>query len=323
MVRQSRRPHLDAQCVASNKELRLLSHLLNRSARAFLVPPDGMDYDFSRPMGEASLIPPDSVTWRIFKNPISLYIGGVAAVILELAEPSVCAGVWEHSTFRRDPLTRLRRTGFAALVTVYGARSVAEQMIRGVVKAHDRVNGTTAQGGPYRANDPRLLDWVQATASYGFIEAYSRFVSPLHDRDKSQAFREGATAARLYGAVNAPTSLDEWHRQLDATRAMLHPTPVIFEFLELMATIELLPRGLRSVQRLLLRAAVDLVPIELQTDLGLRQWELSGAARWALRTAGRAADRIHLHDSPPAIATRRLGLPSDHLYRTRPGDAAK
>jgi hypothetical protein len=193
--------YLDARGAASNKELRLLSYLLNRSAQAFFVPPAGMDYDLSLPVGEAALVPADSVTWRIFKNPLSLYIGGVAAVILELAEPAVCAGVWEHSSFRRDPLTRLRRTGFAALVTVYGARSIAERMIRGVVKAHDRVQGTTAQGAHYRANDPRLLDWVQATrrtassrrtadSSLRSTTARSRRVSGGRDRGTSLRRRQ-------------------------------------------------------------------------------------------------------------------------------------
>jgi hypothetical protein len=31
----------------------------------------------------------DSVSWRIFKDPVSVFVGGIAAVILELAEPSV------------------------------------------------------------------------------------------------------------------------------------------------------------------------------------------------------------------------------------------
>jgi uncharacterized protein (DUF2236 family) len=35
----------------------------------------------------------------VFKNPLSLFIGGVTAVIMELAEPRVRTGVWEHTTF--------------------------------------------------------------------------------------------------------------------------------------------------------------------------------------------------------------------------------
>ncbi|RLM48855.1 DUF2236 domain-containing protein, partial [Halobellus sp. Atlit-31R] len=88
-----------------------------------------MAFDFSRPPGEPALAPHDGVAWQVFANPVALFIGGVAAVLLELAEPSVRAGVWENSSFRRDPVMRLRRTGFAAMMTVYGPRSAAQQLI--------------------------------------------------------------------------------------------------------------------------------------------------------------------------------------------------
>ena len=71
--------------------------------------------DFSTPVGEAALISAQSVSWRVFKNPVTMFIGGVAAVILELAEPCVRTGVWEHSRFRKDPVGRLQRTGAAAI----------------------------------------------------------------------------------------------------------------------------------------------------------------------------------------------------------------
>ena len=81
---------------------------------------------------------PDSVSWRVFKNPISLFIGGVAAVIMELAGPRVRTGVWEHTTFRVDPIRRLRRTGLAAMVTIYGARQS---------RGNDRSRSPNALGG--------------------------------------------------------------------------------------------------------------------------------------------------------------------------------
>jgi len=123
-----------------------LQQSLEATSRALLRPKEGLGIDFGRPLGEAALASPDSVSWRIFKNPVALLIGGIAAVILELAEPAVRAGVWEHSSFRNDPMGRLRRTGLAAMVTVYGARSVAEPMIAGVVRIHHRVRGVKTAG---------------------------------------------------------------------------------------------------------------------------------------------------------------------------------
>src|SRR5206468_1447029 len=84
-----------------------LQSLLEAATRAVLQPSDQPHIDFSRPIGEAGLVSPDSVSWRVFKNPLSLFIGGVTAVIMELAEPRVRTGVWEHTSFRLNPIRRL------------------------------------------------------------------------------------------------------------------------------------------------------------------------------------------------------------------------
>ena len=84
---------------------------LEAATRALLDPGDRSSVDFSQPVGEAALVSPNSVSWRVFKNPLSLFIGGITAVIMELAEPRVRTGVWEHTNFRVDPIRRLRRTG--------------------------------------------------------------------------------------------------------------------------------------------------------------------------------------------------------------------
>jgi uncharacterized protein (DUF2236 family) len=94
---------------------------LEAATQALFDPGDRSSTDFLRPIGEAGLVSLDSVSWRVFKNPLSLFIGGVAAVILELAEPRVRTGVWERTTFRTDPIRRLRRARLAAMVTIYGA----------------------------------------------------------------------------------------------------------------------------------------------------------------------------------------------------------
>src|SRR3712207_986408 len=116
-----------------------LQRWVEAAARSFLQPPGAPRVDFARPAGEEALLPPASDSWRGFKNPLALFAGGVAAVVLELAEPRVRAGVWEHGAFRADPVPRLRRTGLAAMVTVYGPRGAAEAMIAAVNRSHAAV----------------------------------------------------------------------------------------------------------------------------------------------------------------------------------------
>jgi uncharacterized protein (DUF2236 family) len=293
----------------------LVLPFLDAAARGLLQAPGVPSVDFSRPRGEAALVAPNSVSWQVFKNPVSLAIGGVAAVILELAEPAVRSGVWEHTTFRRDPSLRLRRTGLAAMVTVYGARSVAENMIAGVVRRHDRVRGTTPAGEAYHANDVGLLTWVQATAGWGFAEAYSRYARPLDAGTFDRFYGESAPAARLYGALGMPTSRAGIQALFGSMMPRLEPSPVIFEFLDIMRTAPVLPRPLRPLQRSLVGAAVDLVPDWLRQRIGLTSaYGLGAWQRRAVARAGALADRVVLPSSPAVQSCRRLGLPDDYLY---------
>lgn len=282
-----------------------------------LYQPEGAPrVDFRRPAGEPALAAPDSVSWRVFKNPISLFVGGVTAVILELAEPRVRTGVWEHSSFRRDPLPRLKRTGLAAMVTVYGARSVAEKMIAGVRRMHDRVTGDTPAGAAYRANDVELLDWVQATASFGFMEAYHAYARPLSDADRDRFYAEAGPAAALYGALGAPVSVAQWEAQLAAMLPRLERHEIVFEFLELMRHTAILPPPLRGFQGALIRAAVAITPPPVRAVVGLgREWDLRPVERRLVKLAGAAADRFPIKGTPAVEACRRMGLPTDYLYR--------
>lgn len=295
-----------------------LLHGLDRHAARLLQPGDGPVFDFGSPPGEAALVGPDSQSWRIFKNPVTVFIGGVAAVILELAEPAVRAGVWSHSSFKSDPLRRLQRTGLAAMVTVYGAASGAQSMIGGVVRRHGHVTGTTEHGQPYRANDTDLLNWVQATAEWGFAEAYGRYVERLDDDALQRLYREALPAARLYGARDVPTDAAQMRALFARMAPRLEASPVILDFLQIMRRAPILPAPLRAVQRLLVGAAVELVDADLRARLGLdARCGLNHWQRRVVRGIARSAERMLLPSSPAVQSCLRLGLPADHLYQPR------
>jgi uncharacterized protein (DUF2236 family) len=292
-----------------------LQRHFNATMQDFLYGQPNSRGDFALPLREAALLPADSVSWRIFKNPIALFIGGTAAVILELADPAVCAGVWEHSSFRKNPLGRLQRTGLAAMTTVYGARSHALPMIARVVRLHETVQGTTAAGVRYSATDPRLLTWVHATAAFGFAQAYHRYVAPLSDGEFSRVYSEGAPISKLYGAVQTPLSPAEMQALFESAAPNLAPSPVIFEFLRIMRETIAFPRPIGWMQPMLVGAAVELVPGWMRERLGLSErFGTRPYEHWLAKVAGASADRVVLPASPAVQSCLRLGLPVTYLY---------
>jgi uncharacterized protein (DUF2236 family) len=277
--------------------------------------PPAYQVDFTAPVGEASLVPPDSIQWRVFKNPIALGIGGVAAVLLEFADARIRSGVWDHSIYKVDPIGRSQRTGVAALVGVYGPASTARRVIGGVNRMHRKVVGETPTGETYRALDPELLDWVSATAGYGFLEAYHRFVRPLSEGQRASYYRDGRAVAELYGVERPLTCDADFHAMLDNLFPRFEPHPINREFLDIITSGRAAPTVPKFLHRALARAAVSLLPGKVRARMELGQeFDLTLMDRAALKLAGRLADKTRSKDMPAWQAAERMGLPGDFAW---------
>jgi len=277
----------------------------------------GTAIDFAAPLGEPALLAPDSVQWRIYKNPIALGIGGIAAVLLEFAEPRIRSGVWDHSTYKADPIGRSRRTGLVAMLACYGPASSAKAVIGQVNRMHGKVKGETPGGTKYRALDPVLLDWVAATASYGFLMAYDRFVHRISNADKDRFMADGDAIGREFGARHTPPTVDAFMAMMDELEPCFEPHPIIFEFLDIIQSGRAAPGVPRFLHRAIARASVSLLPghIRRKLELGPR-YDLTRLDRTALRIAGRLADRHVDRTAPHCQASARLGLPHDFLFKS-------
>ncbi|MBR2172641.1 MAG: DUF2236 domain-containing protein [Sphingopyxis sp.] len=277
----------------------------------------GTAIDFAAPLGEPALLAPDSVQWRIYKNPIALGIGGIAAVLLEFAEPRIRSGVWDHSTYKADPIGRSRRTGLVAMLACYGPASSAKAVIGQVNRMHGKVKGETPGGTKYRALDPVLLDWVAATASYGFLMAYDRFVHRISDADKDRFMADGDAIGREFGARHTPPTVDAFMAMMDELEPCFEPHPIVFEFLDIIQSGRAAPGVPRFLHRAIARASVSLLPghIRRKLELGPR-YDLTRFDRTALRIAGRLADRYVDRTAPHCQASARLGLPHDFLFKS-------
>ena len=274
-----------------------------------------MDVDFSRPAGEEALLSPDSVQWRIFKNPIAMAVGGVAAVLLEFADARIRSGVWDHSIYKIDPIGRSKRTGMVAMLGVYGPASVARRAIAGVNRMHAKVSGTTPSGETYSARDPELLDWVYATAQFGFLNAYHRFVRPVSAADKARFWSEGAPIAALYGVDNAPRSEAGFDRMLAQLLPRFEAHEINREFLDIIQSGRAAPGVPRRIHQALARASVSLLPRPVRERLELgAEYDLGRGERLLVRTLGRFADIHRDRNSPAWQAAIRLGLPGDYAW---------
>ena len=124
---------------------------------------------------DTALFPPDSMIWRVHGDVVSMMVGGVSALLLQMLHPAVLAGVWDHSNFRTDMLGRLRRTARFIAATTYGERAEAETAIARVRAVHSHVGGTLPDGTPYRADDSRLLAWVHVSEAWSFLAAWQHY----------------------------------------------------------------------------------------------------------------------------------------------------
>ena len=139
----------------------------------------GWDIDFLSPQGESAYASPDSCSGASTRIPWPWRWAAFVRYCLSSPIRAFAAAFGIHSVFPKDPLGRGQRTAMAAQIGVFGPRSAADQVIDRIGRLHARVAGETPGGRAYRASDPELANWVSATASYGFVMAYHRFVARL------------------------------------------------------------------------------------------------------------------------------------------------
>jgi uncharacterized protein (DUF2236 family) len=169
--------------------------------------------------------PPDSVVRRIGNTPLTPFLGGGAAVLLQVAHPLVAAGVVQHSDYRADLWRRLVRTLRALYLITYGTRAEADRAGEAVQRGHARVHGMTTEalgsfpaGTRYAATDPDLMLWVHATLVHVSLELYQRHVRRLEPEEEERYYREMAVVAQIFGTPSSviPRSLSEFREYVAA-----------------------------------------------------------------------------------------------------------
>jgi uncharacterized protein (DUF2236 family) len=253
---------------------------------------------------------PESVIRRVGNSPLTPFLGGGPAVLLQVAHPLVAAGVVQHSDFRGDLWRRLGRTLRALYLITYGTKAEAQRAAEAVHTVHARVRGKTdvqlgcfPPGTPYSASDPELMLWVHATLVVVSLTVYQRFVRALSPEDQGRYYQEMALVAYVFGmpAAVIPRSLAEFRDYFAAELAGATIT-VTAPAREVAAVI--LEAPLPAPMRLLVPAhrlaTAGLLPPRLRHEYGLR-W--SPLREVALPLAARL---LKLATTPALVAASRL-----------------
>jgi uncharacterized protein (DUF2236 family) len=257
---------------------------------------------------------PDSVIRRVGNTPVTPFLGGGTAVLLQVAHPLVAAGVAAHSSYERDIWRRLVGTLRALYLVTYGSQAEAERAAGVVKAAHARVKGRTEQrlgvfpaGTAYSADDPELMLWVHATLVHASLIAYQRFEHALSCAEQERYYREMAVVARLFGtpADVIPATLADLSAYFTAqveseTISVTEPAREIARTV-LRAQLPGPMRILNPAHRL---ATTALLPPRIRSEYGLRvsvlQRPLLSAAGHSMRLGAWPVLRIASRMRPPS-----------------------
>lgn len=135
-----------------------------------------------------------SVAWRVNTEP-TVILGGGRALLLQVAHPSIAAGVGQYSRYVQDPWGRLFGTLHVVMKMMFGTPEQSAEHQRLLNEFHTDIVGIGDDGKPYRALDPALLMWVWASLVDTAVEMYRRCVGPLGDEDRERYYQESKALA--------------------------------------------------------------------------------------------------------------------------------
>ncbi|WP_129668635.1 oxygenase MpaB family protein [Phytoactinopolyspora endophytica] len=216
----------------------------NSGHRGTATTPDH-EPDCSARAPDLGLFGPDSVSWRVHREPI-LWLAGLRALYLQALHPRAVAGVVQNSDFRRDCWTRLMRTAEYVTTVVYGTTDDAQRAAERIRRIHDALRAHDPETGEeYRVDEPHLLRWVHVNEVESFLSTAQRAGVRLSDDEVDRYYTEQLRAAELVGLDPAivPASaaeVDEYYRTI---RPELALTPAARD-VALFLTVPPMPRKL-------------------------------------------------------------------------------
>ena len=189
-------------------------------------------------MDATQLVPkPGSVTWR-YAGDVRLLATGAYAILLQVAHPTVGAGVSEHSNFKADPWGRLFRTLDYTYAMTYGGPELAAATGRGIREMHKRIKGVKPDGERYHALEPEAYAWVHATLAHSIVRGHELLGRPMARNDVERFYAEWRLSGELIGVRerDLPASWREFGAYFEAmVTERLERTAAVAEVLDALA----------------------------------------------------------------------------------------
>lgn len=186
-------------------------------------------------MDAAELVPkPGSALWR-YAGDARLLATGTYAILLQVAHPTVGAGVSEHSAFRIDPWGRLLRTLDYSYAMTYGGPALAGEMGRRIREMHKRIKGVKPDGERYSALEPEAYAWVHATLAHSIVRGSELLARPIPAGELEPFYADWRRSGQLIGVRerDLPASWAEFGPYFDRMVAeRLERTAAVDEVLE-------------------------------------------------------------------------------------------
>jgi uncharacterized protein (DUF2236 family) len=269
---------------------------------------------------------PESITWRRAGDMRTMF-GAGAALLLQVAHPTVAAGVREHSDFKADPWGRLWRTLDYVHMLVYGGPENAVNTGRAMRAMHQRIKGVAPDGRHYHALEPEAYAWVHATLAETIVGSHERFGRPFSADQRARFYDEWRGLGRLLGirGGDLPATWDAFRGYIEEMSATkLEPSDVVDDVLASLADPkppDVRGLGARTWKAVTLPtshtmrlATIGLLPDTARRALGL---EWTRAMELELNAIGR------LSRSTTPILPRRLKIVGPSYLRWRRDEIAR
>lgn len=263
--------------------------------------------------GDIGLFGPDSVTWKLHKEPV-LVLGGLRSLYLQALHPRAVAAIAQNSGYRDDPWGRLTRTSNYVGTVVFGSTDEVELAAGRLRRLHAGLSAVDPRTGErFRIDEPDLLRWVHVAEIESFLTTAVRSGVRLTDEEVDAYYTEQLKAAELVGLdpATVPSTAAEVAAYYEAMRPELALTKDSVET-ALFLTVPPVPENWGS------RA------LRLGLTLGPTRWAYTGIAATAIGLLPPWARRMYgglgwpTTDLTAALSVRGLRMLISSVLATAP-----